>query len=59
MTPGEEFIPKRVCSPRPTRTKIEITKDVLKLRFGPADLLQTNLTSPITSCIGVGGRVGV
>ena len=42
MTPGEEFIPKRVCSPRPTRTTIDIAKDVLKLRFGPADLLQTN-----------------
>ena len=40
MTPGEEFISKR--SPRPTRTTIDIAKDVLKLRFEPADLLQTN-----------------
>ena len=55
---GEEFTPKRICTPRPTGTTVEITKDVLK-KLGPAadrlNLSNNVLTSVVAAVTNHGG----
>ena len=55
---GEEFTPKRTCTPRATGTTVEITKDVLK-KLGPAadrlNLSNNVLTSVVAAVANHGG----